>query len=204
MPVPTTCLQCGTVTMRPPAFSHRKFCDKACYDLAQRNGFVKSAKKCAAGCACGKHQIGHGSKKQWVTSSPCRNCSASKKVSPCHGPGEPHEKKFCNRDCFTEYQHKKMADRRSTGDTRHYDMTEAEFLKRMAAQGGLCAICRKDISGSAQRDHCHTSGEWRGLLCNGCNWGLGHFRDDPMLLMKAAEYVLTGGVTVAQEAVQHH
>ena len=201
MPVPTTCLYCGNVTMRSPAFSQQKFCDKTCYDVAQKSGFVKSAKKCEPGCVCKKHQ--GGVKKQWVVSSPCANCLKTREVSPCHGPGEPNEKKFCNRDCFTEYQHKKMADRRATGDTRHYDMTEAEFRERMSFQNGQCAICQKDISGSAQRDHCHTSGQWRGLLCNVCNWGLGHFRDDPMLLMKAAEYVLTGGVTIAEGTVRH-
>jgi hypothetical protein len=31
----------------------------------------------------------------------------------------------------------------------------------------------------------------RGLLCYNCNVGLGHFRDDPNLLLSAVEYLAT-------------
>ena len=50
-----------------------------------------------------------------------------------------------------------------------------------------CVIC-----GSQEPlvvDHDHVSGKVRGMLCNHCNRGLGHFRDDPMLLEFAAQYL---------------
>lgn len=38
-------------------------------------------------------------------------------------------------------------------------------------------------------DHCHEKGIVRGLLCNGCNVGLGAFRDSPHILKRAAEFI---------------
>ena len=52
---------------------------------------------------------------------------------------------------------------------------------------GNCALCskwRKLVS-----DHCHSTGLCRELLCRSCNVALGHFRDDPALMRRAADYV---------------
>ena len=50
-----------------------------------------------------------------------------------------------------------------------------------------CVICGD--SGALVVDHDHVTGQIRGMLCNHCNRGLGHFRDDPMLLEFAAQYL---------------
>ena len=50
-----------------------------------------------------------------------------------------------------------------------------------------CTIC-----GAKEKlvvDHCHKNNFVRGMLCNHCNRGLGHFRDDPMLLEFAQKYL---------------
>lgn len=60
----------------------------------------------------------------------------------------------------------------------------------LAKQGGGCAIC-----GTAPKtrrlniDHCHATGQVRGLLCPRCNRGLGWFRDRIDLLHGAAVYL---------------
>lgn len=72
---------------------------------------------------------------------------------------------------------------------RRYGMTSAQFVGMREAQGGACAICREAFAERPRVDHCHSSGENRGLLCNTCNLGLGQFRDDPERLEAAAAYI---------------
>jgi hypothetical protein len=38
-------------------------------------------------------------------------------------------------------------------------------------------------------DHCHSTTLLRDHLCSPCNLGLGHFRDNPEALRKAADYI---------------
>jgi hypothetical protein len=56
-----------------------------------------------------------------------------------------------------------------------------------------CGICQTSFNGMDPRrihlDHDHTTGEVRGLLCFNCNGGLGHFHDDPKLLLQAVTYL---------------
>jgi len=63
-----------------------------------------------------------------------------------------------------------------------------EALKALKAGTTECVIC--GASGTLVVDHNHVTGEVRGMLCNHCNRGLGHFRDDPDLLEFARMYLL--------------
>lgn len=68
-----------------------------------------------------------------------------------------------------------------------YGVTLADVDAMQLRQNGLCAICR---SQPAQHvDHCHATGEVRGLLCFGCNRGLGKAQDDPELLRRGLSYL---------------
>lgn len=65
---------------------------------------------------------------------------------------------------------------------------QARFDEMWRLQGGLCAICKKQMTphgktaDSAVRDHDHTKNTPRGLLCDRCNRLLG-------VLEKGAEFV---------------
>lgn len=63
----------------------------------------------------------------------------------------------------------------------------ADFDRLLAAQGGKCAICRTRKARDV--DHSHVSGKVRGLLCHGCNVGLGFFRERSESLLRAVDYL---------------
>jgi len=73
-------------------------------------------------------------------------------------------------------------------------LTEAEYATTLEHQGGVCAICGdKPKSGRLHVDHIHGTDRVRGLLCSLCNPALGLFKDDPVRLAKAIEYLERGG-----------
>lgn len=58
----------------------------------------------------------------------------------------------------------------------------------LRARGERCDICHVETL-RLQLDHDHSTGAFRGWLCETCNLGLGQFRDDPTLLARAIEYL---------------
>lgn len=72
---------------------------------------------------------------------------------------------------------------------RHYGLTDKDYSELLQQQQNRCRICRNSLE-PAVVDHDHNTNRVRGLLCHGCNKGLGHFRDNPLLLIRAAFYLL--------------
>lgn len=79
-----------------------------------------------------------------------------------------------------------------------YGITRDQYLQMIEDQGGKCGICGNDPGFKGwQIDHDHSCCNQRSgcgrcvrmLLCERCNHGLGHFKDDPEVLEKAAQYV---------------
>lgn len=76
-----------------------------------------------------------------------------------------------------------------------YGFDRGEFDRILAEQGGVCAICRlpprggSHVANSLHVDHDHGTGRVRALLCNSCNHGIGHFRDNADLCRAAANYL---------------
>lgn len=81
----------------------------------------------------------------------------------------------------------------------NYNMTPDEFNALWQSQNGECAICgvvmspRGRSTTSVAVDHNHETGAVRGLLCRACNAGIGKLKDDPDILMSAAEYLIERG-----------
>lgn len=54
----------------------------------------------------------------------------------------------------------------------------------------ICAICGNEFKRNEPHlDHCHTTMKIRGLLCGGCNVGLGMFKDNPEIIQEAIKYL---------------
>lgn len=78
-----------------------------------------------------------------------------------------------------------------------FGITLDQFNKMLAQQNGGCAICGTTILTKTKSrhyvDHNHKTGKVRGILCHHCNFGIGHFQDNPNLLTKAADYLKRTG-----------
>ncbi len=67
-----------------------------------------------------------------------------------------------------------------------------EYERLLSTQENRCAICnipREQLTTDLALDHCHKTGKVRGLLCQKCNRGLGHFKDNIELIKKAINYL---------------
>lgn len=82
-------------------------------------------------------------------------------------------------------------DQRRRDLKRRFDITPDDYDQLLCEQGGVCAICKKTCSTGIRLavDHNHTTGKVRGLLCTGCNTGLGKFKDSVELLTSAIAYL---------------
>ena len=75
----------------------------------------------------------------------------------------------------------------------NYGLTPEQFDILFIAQGRKCKVCgsadprKKGDTWSV--DHDHQTGKVRGILCHGCNTGIGFFKDNPDHLRKAAAYL---------------
>jgi len=77
---------------------------------------------------------------------------------------------------------------RTTWKQKGFDPDEVEMF--LASRPRQCQICGTTTDYQALGvDHCHTTLKLRGILCSGCNTGLGQFKDSPTLLRQAADYL---------------
>lgn len=125
----------------------------------------------------------------------CRECNAAKSRAWKERNPERAAGHAANRTP------RSTAERRRVGLWVYYRMTWDDYTRRLAEQGGRCAICLTDDpdtkSDTFHIDHDHSCcaghkscGKCvRGLLCSPCNRGLGHMKDDPKRLIAAAKYL---------------
>ena len=75
-----------------------------------------------------------------------------------------------------------------------YGITQKEYNDFVAKQNNKCQVCNTEATNTGNWDrlvvdHCHTTGDIRGFLCQPCNIALGSARDNPEILRKLANYL---------------
>lgn len=141
---------------------------------------------------------------------PCKSCSNSiqfggkgylikddkKLCSYCHtyksfdkfGKNRDNKLKSRCKDCQTKYNNQYHKD---IFRFDRYGITKETFDQLLDNQDYTCAICKKQINErSSHIDHCHTTGNVRGILCEKCNKGLGQFDDNIEYLNNAIKYLI--------------
>jgi len=68
-----------------------------------------------------------------------------------------------------------------------YGITLKQYNILKSKQNNKCAIC--DEVKKLHIDHDHLTGKIRGLLCGRCNRGIGHFKDNIIVLVNAIRYL---------------
>jgi len=72
----------------------------------------------------------------------------------------------------------------------HYNLTLQDIEEMLIKCENMCPICNTNITiKNSAIDHDHSTGKIRGILCRRCNKGLGHFKDNSQVLIKASEYL---------------
>lgn len=173
------CARCGVNPRNSTLKSYCVDCKKA----LQRESYLRvGGKNPLTHCSrCGEERDGaHPAycaecwriKREERRLQPCATCGAERT------PGERRSPSYCDRCSRERWLVKK------------YGLTLDQFDALLARQDGRCAICRDESNGRMWHvDHDHNTGAVRGILCDKCNRGLGHYDEDAALLIKAAEYL---------------
>ena len=113
----------------------------------------------------------------------CTHCKQDKPATaeffPLHNKKRNGLDSWC-RTCRATY-------RSANCRGRHKAVISDQALVKLKESTKECVIC--GMEAKLVVDHDHVTGKIRGMLCNHCNRGLGHFRDDPALLEFAAQYL---------------
>ncbi len=73
-----------------------------------------------------------------------------------------------------------------------YGITSQEVALRKETQNFTCPACGSPFGTAVTAvDHCHVTGKVRGIIHRQCNLMIGLAKENPLILKKAAEYLLS-------------
>lgn len=72
---------------------------------------------------------------------------------------------------------------------KKYGLSVEDYDTKLKSQDQACAICKRQDNSRLFVDHCHKTGQIRGLLCSSCNFLLGHANESKQILLNSVEYL---------------
>lgn len=148
-------------------------------------------KKYCTGCNTIKSILDYNKSKQFKSgiAHRCKDCTNLYNRKYEKGPG----KEKCLERAKKRYRkHRKKY--RNWELIREFGITLDDYNNILLEQNNVCYICKNPELNRKTKtlsvDHCHKSGNVRGLLCSNCNLGLGNFQDNIEYLKTAIEYLL--------------
>jgi hypothetical protein len=127
-------------------------------------------------------------KHQKLVGKPCKNCGGTLRYGRSYSCVICTNKRSMERKATPAYR---VQAKRYWMEKR-YGLTPEKVEQKLHNQGGVCACCGADSPGNKNGwsvDHDHKSGSVRGVLCHGCNVGLGGFKDSLQNLERAVKYL---------------
>lgn len=120
----------------------------------------------------------------------CGKCKVHKTLNDFyrHGPSKDGFRNIC-KECSILYRNTVGKERQLKN---RYGISINQYNDLFNKQSGNCAICgvhQSELKISLAVDHCHKTGEIRGLLCGNCNRGIGYLKDDQRNIEKALDYL---------------
>jgi len=118
----------------------------------------------------------------------CRICKEHKSTL------EFYKNRGVCKSCYSSRETERYHNNKNNYYQNTYNITLEEWNQMYVEQNGRCGCCGQHIDAKDMHtDHNHSNGEVRGLLCQGCNIGLGHLGDSPSILKKAYSYLIEKG-----------
>ncbi len=90
---------------------------------------------------------------------------------------------------YEKYRKKHQNKIRNYKLIKKYNITLEDYNSMYNKQNGMCCICNTYYK-ELVVDHNHENGKVRGLLCDICNRGLGHFKENIETLQNAINYLI--------------
>lgn len=157
-----------------------------------KKALVETENKNCASCQIVKPlDMFHNSKTGWLgKQGSCKECQ--KLYLKVRKEKFPERYRELARNWKKSNPEKTKAIVRNSNLKRTYGIDSKQYQDMLEKQNYRCAICGTDTPRGQGRfavDHCHKTNKVRELLCTTCNLGLGCFKDQPLLVIKALIYL---------------